>query len=53
MTSLQPKSKGDDGTMVSGFIEEKNGYLRLTHAQYKLKIPTKYKTTGSYILRIE
>ena len=29
MTILRPKSKGA-GTMVSDFIEEHNGYLRLT-----------------------
>ena len=33
MTLLRPKSKGA-GIMVSDFIEEKNGYIRLTDAAY-------------------
>ena len=35
MTFLRPKCKGA-GIMVSDFIEEKNGYLKLTDAQYEL-----------------
>ena len=35
MTFLRPKSKGA-GIMVSDFIEEKNGYLKLTDAPYEL-----------------
>lgn len=50
MTFLRPKSKGT-GIMVSDFIEEHNGYLKLTDDEYA-QAHESIKATSTCLLRV-